>query len=167
MGLMGVVMLPRYFQFRLDMNDPHPAPYLRVQISCSFGKRLFPHPQWDRLWQMWNTFYPKEGLDTESLHILNAIERELAPFIEIVIRHSTKEMKGKALIELFPVAERQPGKLKQLYQLWKTQKISLQAMPPTLVFAVLGQAKAELEINASEESTELTHQLRSWAFTRN
>jgi hypothetical protein len=166
MGLMGVVTLPRYFQFRLDMNDPHPAPYIRVQISCWFGKKLFPHYQWDKLWKMWNLFYPKEGLDTESLQILTAIENDLEAFVEIVIRHSTKVMRGKTLIEFFPIAERQPNKLNQIYQLWKTQKISLQNLPPTLVFAVLGQAKAELEIDAGEESQVLTHQLRHWALIR-
>ncbi|NCD68721.1 hypothetical protein [Mucilaginibacter agri] len=167
MGLMGVVTLPRYFQFRLDMNDPHPAPYLRVQISCWFGKRFYPHPQWDKLWLMWNSFYPREGLDKESLRIMNAIELELDAFIEILIHHSTKEMRGKKLMELFPIAERQPDKLKQLYQLWNKKKISLSAMPPTLVFAVMGQAKAELEIDASAESSVLTRQLRHWAFARN
>jgi hypothetical protein len=167
MGLMGVVTLPRYFQFRLDMNDPHPAPYLRVQISCWFGKRLYPHPQWDRLWHMWNAFYPRDGLDAESQQILDVIERELEPFIEIVMTHSTKEMQGQTLMQLFAVTERQPDKLLQLYQLWKTRKISLHTMPPTLVFAVLGQAKAQLKINAGMESQVLTHQLRHWAFTRN
>src|SRR4030095_5457138 len=32
LGLMNVVTLPKYFQFRLDLDDPHPAPYVRVQV---------------------------------------------------------------------------------------------------------------------------------------
>ncbi len=167
MGLMGVVSLPRYFQFRLDMDDPHPAPYIRVQLSCAFGKRLFPYLGWDRLWEMWKKFYPKEGLDKESLEILAVIEKEINPFIEHVINHSTKEMKGKKLYELFPLAERQPENLKQLFQLWKTKKINLHVMEPTLVFAVFGQAKFNLAIDADNESKVLTRQLRQWAFTRN
>jgi hypothetical protein len=167
MGLMGVVSLPRYFQFRLDMDDPHPAPYIRVQLSCAFGKRLFPYSGWDRLWEMWKKFYPKEGLDKESLKILSEIEKEIDPFIEHVINHSTKEMKGKKLFELFPLAERQPGNLKQLFQLWKAKKINLHVMQPTLVFALLGQAKFNLAIDADKESKVLTRQLRQWAFTRN
>jgi hypothetical protein len=167
MGLMGVVSLPRYFQFRLDMDDPHPAPYIRVQLSCAFGKRLYPYSGWDRLWEMWKKFYPKEGLDKESLEILAAIEKEIDPFIEHVINHSTKEMKGKKLYELFPLAERQPGNLKELFQLWKAKKINLHLMKPTLVFALMGQAKFNLAIDADKESKVLTRQLRQWAFTRN
>jgi hypothetical protein len=167
MGLMGVVSLPRYFQFRLDMDDPHPAPYIRVQLSCAFGNRLFPDRGWDRLWEMWKKFYPKEGLDKESLEIMDAIEIEINPFIEHVINHSTKEMKGKKLFELFPLAERQPGNLKHLFQLWKAKKINLHVMKPTLVFALLGQAKFNLAIDAHNESKVLMRQLRQWAFTRN
>jgi hypothetical protein len=37
MGLMGVVSLPFYFQFRIDSDDPHPAPYIRVMLSCAMG----------------------------------------------------------------------------------------------------------------------------------
>jgi len=165
MGLMGVVTLPRYFQFRLNLDDPHPAPYVRVQLSCWFGKRLFPHPQWNRLWGMWNRFYPRDGLDLASLNILSAIEKDMDAFVDLVLDHSTKEMKGKKLIDFFPL-EREPENLKRLYQLWKSGETSLNRMPPTLVFALLGQAKAELAIDAVEESAVLTQQLRQWAFRR-
>ena len=166
-GLMGVVTLPRYFQFRLDMDDPHPAPYARVLLSCAFGKRIFPHSQWDKLWEMWKAFYPKEGLREELIRDLDNIEKTTPAFVDLVLQHSTKEMNGKKLIELFPITERQPVHLKQIYQLWKTNKISFNGMPPTLVFAVLGQAKADLLIDAKTESAALTRLLRRWAFDRN
>ena len=150
-----------------DGDDPHPAPYLRVQFSYAFGKRLFPHSQWERIWEMWKRFYPLEGLDAESIHIIQEIEREIEPFIDLVINHSTKEMKGKKLWELFPLAERKPENLKQLFVLWKSKKTSLDRMRPTLVFALLGQAKFDLAIDAAEESKVLTQQLRQWAFFRN
>jgi hypothetical protein len=167
LGLMGVVTLPRYFQFRLDLNDPHPAPYVRVHLSYAFGKKLFPHQQWDKLWTMWKRFYPKEGLKNETIEVLDEIEKETASFLDLVINHSTKEMKEKKLFELFPLIERKPENLKQIYQLWKAKKINLSSMPPTLVFAVLGQAKFDLVIDAAEESNVLTRQLRLWAFKRN
>ena len=49
MGLMGVVALPRYFVFRLNLDDPHPVPWMRVRLSCAIGRALFPHRQWDTL----------------------------------------------------------------------------------------------------------------------
>jgi hypothetical protein len=167
LGLMGVVTLPKYFQFRLDLNDPHPAPYVRVQLTCAFGKRIFPHVQWEKIWELWKTFYRTEGLKNETVQILNDIETEMGSFVDLVLNHSTKEMKGKKLIELFPVMERKPENLKQIYQSWKAKKISLDAMPPSLVFAMLGQAKFDLVLDAAEESNVLTRQLRQWAFSRN
>lgn len=167
LGLMGVVTLPRYFQFRLDVNDPHPAPYARVWISCAVGKKLFPHPQWDQLWNMWKEFYPLPGLREEIIKDLASIEKTSAAFIDLVLQHTTEEMKGRKLIDLFPVVQRQPLQLKNLYQLWKAKKISLAQMAPTLVFAVMGQAKADLVIDAETESAVLTRQLKRWAFYRN
>lgn len=167
LGLMGVVTLPRYFQFRLDLDDPHPAPYARVLLSCAFGKRLYPHSQWDKLWEMWKEFYPKEGLRNHVAEDINKIERETPAFVDLVLNHSTKEMKGKKLFELFPLSERRPENLKKIYQLWKTKKISFHGMLPTLVFAMLGQAKADLAIDAGVESAVLTRQLKRWAFKRN
>lgn len=167
LGLMGVVTLPRYFQFRLDMNDPHPAPYARVWLSCAFGKKLFPDKQWDRLWNMWEDFYPLQGLKKEIVSDLQEIKKHTAAFVEIVLKHSTKEMKGKRLIDLFPVQNRQPFQLKKYYQSWKQKKINLNDMPPTLVFAIMGQAKADILVDAGTESAVLTRQLKRWAFFRN
>ena len=58
MGLMGVVSLPRAFVFRLNVDDPHPVPWIRVKLSCAMGKALYPHPQWARLADLWESFYP-------------------------------------------------------------------------------------------------------------
>lgn len=166
LGLMGVVTLPRYFQFRLDLTDPHPAPYVRVQLTCAFGKKIFPHAQWDKIWKLWKTFYHLEGLKNETLQVLYDLEKEMDSFVDLVLNHSTAEMKGKRLIELFPVMERKPENLKKLYHLWKGKKASLNTMSPTLVFALMGQAKFDFAINAPEESEVLSRQLRQWAFTR-
>lgn len=167
LGLMGVVTLPRYFQFRLNAVDPHPTPYIRVQLSCAFGKQLYPHEQWDTLWEMWTRFYPKQGLDAASVRIISTIEKQIDPFVDLVIHHTTGKMQAKKLYELFPLQKREPRKLQALYQLWRSKKLQLQSMPPTLVFALFGQAKFDLAIGAEEESQVLTQQLRRWAFERN
>ena len=58
MGLMGLVSLPRAFVFRMTPDDPHPFPWIRVQLSCAFGEALYPDPQWRQLAQVWASFYP-------------------------------------------------------------------------------------------------------------
>ena len=167
MGLMGVVTLPDYFQFRLDLKDPHPAPFVRVLLSCAFGRRLFPHPQWDRLETLWRTFYPGRGLSNRVIQTLEAIEEEIPTFVELVINHSTKEMRGKNILTLLPIRERQPARLQELFIAWRQKRQSLYDLPPALVFAIMGQAKSDLRITAAHENDILTRAMRYWAFSRN
>jgi hypothetical protein len=170
LGLMGVVTLPKYFQFRLDLDDPHPAPYIRVKLSCAFGDALFPHPQWSRLWGLWEMFYPVEGLSEEKRELLRQLNEEMPHFIQLVNQHRLKLLNGKRLVDIFPLQERQPARLQHLFRLFRERKfrpVDIDRAPPTLIFAIMGQAKSDLIINAEEESKLLSQQLRNWAFKRN
>lgn len=167
MGLMGVVTLPKYFQFRLDLDDPHPAPYVRVKLSCAFGKALFPGEQWDLLWNLWSTFYNTDDLAEDKKRILKALDEEETGFVNLILKYKPDTLKGKTIAEIFPVEERQPAKLKQLFITWKQQPQLLDRAAPTLVFAVLGQAKYDLVLNAADESRMLSKQLQRWAYRRN
>ena len=62
MGLIGLVSLPRAFVFRMTPDDPHPFPWIRVQLSCAFGEALYPDPQWRQLAGVWASFYPADRL---------------------------------------------------------------------------------------------------------
>ena len=42
LGLMGVVSLPRYFVFRLRLDDPTPVPWMRVRAELCNGPRALP-----------------------------------------------------------------------------------------------------------------------------
>ena len=42
LGLIAVVSLPRAFVFRIDLDDPHPVPWIRVMLSCAIGEALLP-----------------------------------------------------------------------------------------------------------------------------
>ncbi len=163
MGLMGVVTLPSYFQFRLDMDDPHPAPYIRVQLSCRIGKKLFPDPQWDKLWSLWESFYPKAKVPKEKLIILQSLDAEMDRFIDTIIQLKPPILKGKRLLELFNIEGRQPQILREKYTAWKTNPGFINQEEPIMVFAVLGQAKMDHRITAQEENHLLTQQLNRWA----
>jgi len=166
LGLMSVVTLPKYFQFRLDLDDPHPAPYVRVQVSCAFGEKMFPHPQWNKIWNLWQTFYPVDELQQDKRILLQEILEEMSAFVELVLNHTNRHLHGKTLGQLFPIVERQPGQLQQLYNDWKSYPLLIRRAPPALVFAVLGQAKSDMKIDAEAESRLLSQQLRNWAFKR-
>jgi hypothetical protein len=166
LGLMGVVALPKYFQFRLDMDDPHPAPYVRVKLSCAFGRALFPHMQWDSIWQMWQTFYPTDELPADKKELLTMLDAEERNFVQLVLGFKPEVLKGKQVAQMFPYAQRQPAMLQQLFSQWQTNSSLMNKAVPTLVFAVLGQAKYNQVINAIEENRLLTQQLRNWAYKR-
>jgi hypothetical protein len=167
LGLMGVVTLPKYFQFRLDLDDPHPAPYVRVKLSCAFGKALFPHAQWQKIWQLWQHFYPIDDLPQEKINWLKQLDEEEENFVQLVLQYKAAALKGKSIADIFPAAGRQPQHLQQIFRQWKASPGLIERAPPTMVFAVLGQAKFDLAINAREENNVLTQQLRHWAYNRN
>jgi len=66
LGLMGVVSLPRAFMFRLNPNDPHPAPWIRVKLSAALGQALYPQAAWGRLARLWEAYYPLRACPRSS-----------------------------------------------------------------------------------------------------
>jgi hypothetical protein len=167
LGLMGVVTLPKYFQFRLDLDDPHPAPYVRVKLSCAFGSKLYPHPQWEKIWKVWRTFYPVDELPDEKKQVLKQIDETEDEFVKTVLHHRPVTLKGKTIAEIFPAKERQPFLLQQMFRQWKQQPELIRHASPTMVFAVTGQAKHDLAITADDENKLLTARLLNWAYNRN
>ncbi len=165
-GLMGVVSLPSYFQFRFDLADPHPAPYIRVMLSCTFGRKLFPDEQWDNLWKLWESFYPHDKLPKEQVLILNQLGNEMDRFVDLVINNKPESLKGKRLIDLFQIQDRQPKTFREAYQTWKRNPYLIDRTSPIIVFAILGQAKADQAVSSSEESHLLKRQLNRWASQR-
>lgn len=159
-GLMGVVTLPSYFQFRLDLDDPHPAPYIRVLLSCRTGAALFPDPQWERLERMWNSFYPVDELHPEKQQDIQELTEEMPEFIRTLLGMPLSSLGNKKIIDLMPLGTRQPQQLRKLFSAFRKNQITLGSMSPTLLFAVLGQAKADFRLCAQSEYRLLQQQLK-------
>lgn len=165
-GLINVVSLPRYFVFRIGKNDPHPFAWIRVKISIAFGKVLYPHAQWKRVEKQWEELYPKKGLKKPVLDIIAGLEKVLPEFAQMVCNHKTKALKGLRLKEVFPYKHRQPDELRFLYNSWRHSPHLIAKAPPSLVFAVIGQARADTTIDALTESRILMRLLSKWALIR-
>ena len=166
LGLINVVSLPSYFVFRVATDGPHPFPWIRVKISIALGRALFPHLQWKYLEKKWESFYPVKGQKTATRSTIQALERILPGFASLVINHRPKSLRGKALKEVFPVQERQPVHLQKRYKRWKYHPTLMETADPTLVFAVLGQAKSDGNISTVEETHLLQRMLTRWAMIR-
>jgi hypothetical protein len=163
LGLMGVVTLPRYFVFRLNLDDPHPVPWIRVRLSCAIGRALYPHPQWDRLENVWLSYYPPDDLDPERRNVLALLERTMPGLAALLAHHRPKSLRGASLKEILRTDERQPKQLAALFQAWRAQPAQLYRASPVLVFAVVGQARSDGLISPEEESRALSKMLDYWA----
>ncbi len=165
-GLMGVVSLPRAFVFRINVDDPHPFPWIRVKLSAAAGELLYPHRQWRRLSRLWESFYPRTGLTARSLRLIQALEATLPSFVRLLVKHRPKALRGKAFGQCFLLSERRPRRLQALFQAWRSSPQEMRKVSPTVFFAVLGQAKQDRKLSPEEESRMVANQLNRWALLR-
>ena len=165
-GLMAVVSLPRAFVFRIQPDDPHPFPWVRVKLSAATGSVLYPHPQWAAFDRLWESFYPRKDLGREQLRVIEALEATMPAFIRLLIEHRPKALRGRRLADVFPIRERQPARLQALYEAWRKEPAQMRRAAPTLVFAVLGQAKQDRKLGPGQESQLVGDLLNLWALRR-
>jgi hypothetical protein len=162
-GLLAVVSLPPYFVFRPSGEDPHPTPYLRVLISASIGQALYPDPQWAAMRRTWKRLYPVDGLPADRRAALARIERGILAFVRLLLNHRSDQLDGRRLGDLWPVRERHPQRLLALHRRWAGDLAVMARQPPSLVFAVIGQAKSAGLIDPETESSTLSDLLTAWA----
>ena len=163
LGLMSVVGLPRVFVVRLGGDDPHPPPWIRVKISAAIGARLYPDAQWAQLASLWETLYPLAQEPDTLTQALRQLERLLPDFAALLADCRPPALQGRTLAQVFPTDDRQPARLRALWQRQQHQPDTLAHLPPTLAFAVVGQAKHDARIGAAEEVVLLRRLLRFWA----
>lgn len=163
LGLLGVVSLPRPFVFRISLDDPHPAPWIRVQLSCAIGEALYPHGQWRDLAGVWTSMYPPDGLDRGRHGLFGLLTATLPSFVTLLLGHRPRSLQGCSLKEVMPVGGRSPAALADHYRSWVEQPDLLRRAAPTLAFAVVGQARAAGRLDPEDESRILGDLLTHWA----
>ena len=163
LGLMGVVSLPRAFVFRVGLDDPHPIPWIRVKLSCAMGNALYPHPQWAKVAAIWESYYPLAGLSNEKRRIFTAIEATIPEFVSLLVNHRPESLRGESLGNVIASSDRSPGHLRDLYRAWQADPGQRLRVPPSLVFAVIGQARADGALTPEKESRLLADVLTYWA----
>ena len=163
LGLMAVVSLPRAFVFRVDLEDPHPAPWIRVMLSCAMGQALYPHPQWARFSALWASFYPLKGIATDRAVLFGRLRATMPAFVTLLMQHRPRSLRGHTLAEALATDARQPRRLAQLYRDWSAEPQAMYRAAPTLAFAVIGQARAGGRASPEDESHLLAKLLTHWA----
>jgi hypothetical protein len=160
---MGVVSLPSWFVFRVNTDDPHPMPWIRVKLSCAVGDALYPHPQWRALAALWESLYPRTGLDPERLRLLASLEHTFPDFVALLVDHRPRSLRGRSLREVMPLAEREPERLAELWRTVRRSHERIRDVAPSLAFAVLGQARALGGLSPETESRTVERLLTYWA----
>ncbi len=163
LGLMSVVGLPRPFMFRLSLDDPHPVPWIRVRLSCAMGQAMYPHPQWERLANLWGAYYPLDGLDAPRLALFKELLAAMPGFVGLLVDHRPRSLRGRSLREAMGVDQRQPARLDALFDAWRRAPAQMYRAAPSMVFAVLGQARANARLTPEEESHLFAKLLTHWA----
>src|SRR5215469_4409541 len=143
LGLIGVVSLPRPFVFRLNFDDPHPVPWIRVKLSCAIGDELYPHSQWQRLAELWGSYYPLTEIDAERRQFIARVEASIPEFASVLVAHRPQALRGRSLAEVLGTEARSPTRLTALFGIWSRAPALMYRAAPSLTFAVLGQAKAD------------------------
>lgn len=163
LGLIGVLSLPRVFVFRMNTDDPHPVPWLRVKLSCALGRLLYPHPQWTRIERVWDAFYPLAGVAPPERRLLEALTASLPAMAGLLANHRPRALRGASLMEAMAVGQRQPALLGRLYRSWHAAPQRMYDSAPSLVLAVIGQARADGLLAPEDESVLLERLLSHWA----
>lgn len=163
LGLIGLVSLPRGFVFRTPDEDPHPMPWLRVLLSCAIGDRLYPDPQWDQLAATWRAMYPLTGVRQELVAIISQLQTTMPSFITVLVDHRPSQLRGRSLGEVLHNPHLQRDALLRRFSMWQSDDQLMTHEPPTLAFAVLGQARASGRLTPERESRMLRQLIVTWA----
>jgi len=163
LGLIGIVSLPRRFVFRINVDDPHPFPWIRVKLSCVVGHALYPHVQWKQLARMWESFYPLAGLDSTAAGTIASLHATMPEFVRLLLRHRPASLRGRTLQEVAVLPGRSPAELLEIYKQWTATPQSMKNAAPTLVFAVFGRARIAGRMTPEEEDRLLGNLITHWA----
>jgi hypothetical protein len=163
LGLMGVVSLPRPFVFRLNAADPHPAPWIRVKLSAALGRAFYPQPAWDRLADLWESYYPLSSAQMEQREALELLERTIPRLVQVLSRHRSPALRGLSLLDALDTDELRPARLRMLLQRWRAEPQQMYETRPIVVFATIGQGRVDGKITPEEESIVIGKLLTHWA----
>jgi hypothetical protein len=163
LGLIGLVSLPRGFVFRPSHDDPHPMPWVRVLLSCAIGDRLYPDPQWGRLAATWQAMYPITGVRPRLRAIIAELRTTMPDLVTVVVEHRPARLRGRSLGEVLRNPELHRTALLRRFSAWEADPSRMALAPPTVAFAVLGQARASGRLSPERESRLLRGLIASWA----
>lgn len=84
-------------------------------------------------------------------------------FVSLLVHHRPRSLRGNSLKEALATPDRTPARLRAVFDSWRGSRLKMQAAPPSLVFAAIGQAKADGRLSPARESRITADLLTDWA----
>jgi hypothetical protein len=165
LGLIALVSLPPWFVFRPSDDDPHPTPWIRVLLSCAIGDRLYPDPQWRQLAATWRVMYPIDGAPLAMVRALADLEATMDALVTLLVNHRPPALHGRRLGAALYSRQVHPTVLIRHFRAWQDDPERMATAPPTLAFAVIGQARVGGLLGAEDETQLLRRLIAGWAVT--
>jgi len=163
LGLFALLNLPTPHVFLGGLDRVHPIPWIRVHISAALGEALVPHPQWKQLRAQWSALHPLASARPEKQALMKTLLEALPEFAALACTLRPRSLEGKRIADLFPDGVMHPARLAETYERWKRGRLAMYAARPSLVFAVLGQARADGKLPPKLETRVLETLILRWA----
>jgi hypothetical protein len=112
---------------------------------------------------MWESMYPRTGLGRARRDLLAAMEATMPEFVGLVLDHRPASLQGRSVREVAASLDRDPARLIAQFRNWRAEPARIETAPPTLAFAVLGQARAAGGLSHAEEERLVARLLERWA----
>jgi hypothetical protein len=93
------------------------------------------------------------------------LERTLPELVEILVSHRPAALGGMTVVEALDIDELQPARLTALLARWRAVPWEMYRARPIVVFAAIGQGRADGTITPEEEGVVLPKMLNHWALT--
>ena len=118
---------------------------------------------WQKVAELWGSYYPVATLNDELRQLIAQIERAIPEFVSVLVNHRPTSLRGRSLREVMSSEQRSPARLTTLFDVWNKAPAQMYRARPSLAFAVLGQAKADGRLSPEDESDILGRLLTYWA----
>ena len=103
--------------------------------------------------------------DPSSRRILAELQTTMPDFVTVLVDHRPARLRGRSLGEVLRNPHLQRTALLRRFSAWEADPGRMALAPPTLAFAVLGQARASGRLTPERESRLLRHLITTWAVT--
>src|ERR1035438_732046 len=96
-------------------------------------KPLFPHPAWDQLAELWESYYPLDRVPEPELRIFRMLEKTIPALVAVLVNHRPAALRGKTLAEALDLQQRQPARLRMLLDRWRVVPRHMYEIAPNVL----------------------------------